>query len=435
MNFHMIFAIAIFAVVYVFITTEYINKTIAVLVGSALVIILGVINKENVFNVIDWNVIFLLISMMIIVGITKRSGLFQYVAIKASKIAKGDPVKIIIMLFIITGLFSAFLDNVTTVLILTPVTILIAVELGLSPIPFIISQAIASNIGGTATLIGDPPNIMIGSAIGLSFNDFITNQSLIVIIMMIVTLFVVLLKYKKQLIVTQEKKARIMDFNENKAIKDFPLLIKSLIVLALVISGFILHDTVHLDASIIALSGASLLMLLSVFPKNEKSEEIAEEFYKEVEWGTIFFFIGLFILVDGLVQVGVIKKIAEYMIDATKGNIFFTTNIILWASGFFSAFIDNIPYVATMIPILKEVGNNIPFQEMEPVWWALSVGACIGGNGTLIGASANVVSAGIAKKSGYNISFIEFTKIGGITTVINLFVATIYFYIRYFMFT
>ncbi len=435
MNFHMFFAIVIFAVVYVFITTEYINKTIAVLVGSALVIIFGVINKENVFHVIDWNVIFLLISMMIIVGITKRSGLFQYVAIKASKIAKGDPVKIIIMLFIITGLFSAFLDNVTTVLILTPVTILIAVELGLSPIPFIISQAIASNIGGSATLIGDPPNIMIGSAVGLSFNDFITNQSLIVIIMMIVTLLVVLLKYKKQLIVTQEKKARIMDFNENKAIKDFPLLIKSLIVLALVISGFILHDAVHLDASIIALSGASLLMLLSVFPKNEKSEEMAEEFYKEVEWGTIFFFIGLFILVDGLVQVGVIKKIAEYMINATKGDIFLTTNIILWASGFFSAFIDNIPYVATMIPILKEVGSNIPFEQMEPVWRALSIGACIGGNGTLIGASANVVSAGIAKKSGYNISFIEFTKIGAITTVINLFVAMIYFYIRYFMFT
>ncbi len=433
MNFQMFIAIAIFFIVYIFITTEYINKTIAVLVGSVLVILFGIVKQDKVFSVIDWNVIFLLVSMMIIVGITKNTGLFQYVAIKSAKIAKGNPIIIMILLFFITAVFSAFLDNVTTVLILTPVTILIAVELGLSPVPFIISEVIASNVGGAATLIGDPPNIMIGSAAKLSFNDFIVNLSLVVFIMLIATVLLLFFIYRKQLVVTQEKKARIMDFDESKAITDPQLLIKSLVVLALVIVGFVLHGMIHLEASIVALTGAAFLMLLSVIPRHSEVEHVVEKFYKEIEWGTIFFFIGLFILVDGLVEMGVIKIMAEGMMKITGSNMALGSFIIVWGSGIFSAIIDNIPFVATMIPMIQEMTTKIEPAAAIPLWFSLSIGACIGGNGTLIGASANVVAAGIAGKSGYKISFMEFTKIGVLSTFINLIIGSAYIYIRYYL--
>jgi len=432
MTFNIVLSLIIFGMVYVIISTEFFNKTIAVLLGAVLVVFFGLVNQEKIYEVIDWNVIFLLIGMMLIVGITKKSGIFQYVAIKAAKLVKGDPVKIMVLLFVITGIFSAFLDNVTTVLIITPITILIAVELGISPIPFVISEAVASNIGGAATLIGDPPNIMIGSAANLSFNEFLLNLTPLILIMMVVTIGVLILIYKKHMVVTEEKRARIMDFDEKRAITNYPLLIKSLIVLSLVILGFVFHDAVHLEASIIALGGASLLMLISSFPKNDENEHISEEAFKEVEWGTIFFFLGLFILVNSLVELGIIKMLADSMMKVTHGDLFLTSNVILWMSGIFSAFVDNIPYVATMIPLIQEMGKSLTDHHMEVFWWVLSIGSCIGGNGTLIGASANVVSCGIAKKSGYNISFIEFTKIGGLTTIINLIIGSIYFYFRYF---
>lgn len=429
MGIQVIIALAIFFIVYVIMTTEIFNKTVAVLLGGSLFIILGIVSQEKAFEEIDWNVIFLLIGMMIIVGITKRTGLFQYVAIKAAKAVKGDPIKILLMLSVITAVFSAFLDNVTTVLILTPVSILIAVELGVSPIPFVICEAIASNIGGTATLIGDPPNIMIGSAANLSFMDFLVNLGPVIIVILALFLIIIYFIFRKKLVVSSEKKARIMDFDESRSIEDKTLLIKSLIILGMVIVGFLLHSLLHLEAATIALAGASLLMILA-------GKEEVEKFFHEVEWGTIFFFIGLFILVGGLVEMGLIKKLAEFLLSLTGGDIKVTSIVMIWFSGFFSAFVDNIPYVATMIPLIQDMTSqisqnlNIPLAEAAvkvlPLWWSLSLGACLGGNGTLIGASANVVSAGLAGKSGYKISFLEFTKYGFFIMLITLAISTGY---------
>jgi Na+/H+ antiporter NhaD/arsenite permease-like protein len=418
----MIIGVIIFLTVFVIISTEKLNKTIVVLLAGAAYIIIGIIDQERAFGEIDWNVIFLLISMMIIVGITKKTGLFQYMAIKVAKIAKGDPMMILILLSLLTAVFSALLDNVTTVLILTPVSILIAVELGLSPIPFVIAEAIASNIGGTATLIGDPPNIMIGSAVGLSFMDFLITLGPLVLFMLFVISGIYYVMFKKQLVVSSERKARIMDFDESRLIENVPLLKKSLFILGLVIIGFLVHGALHLEPATIALFGASLLMLLV-------GKEEVEEFFHEVEWGTIFFFIGLFILVGGLVELGIIKNVANFILDFTKNDIPMTSIVIIWISGLFSAFVDNIPYVATMIPLVEHIGDTLGHAEIIPLWWSLALGSCFGGNGTLIGASANVVSVGIAAKSGYKISFMQFTKYGSIITFISLFFSTIYIYV------
>ena len=434
MNFQIIIALVIFVITYIIMSTEILNKTVIVLFGAAIFIILGIINQHKAFEEIDWNVIFLLIGMMIIVGITKRTGVFQFVAIKAAKFAKGDPIKILILLSLITALFSAFLDNVTTVLILTPVSILIAVELGVSPLPFVISEAIASNIGGAATLIGDPPNIMIGSAAKISFASFLTNLGPVILINLIVLFFILFLIFRKKLSVTYERRARIMEFDESRTIEDKPLLIKSMIILFGVIVGFLLHGVFELEPATIALAGASLLMLLA-------GKEEVEKFFHEVEWGTIFFFIGLFVLVGGLVEIGIIEKLANLILSFTKGDIKMTSIVMIWFSGFFSAFVDNIPYVATMIPLIQDmtaqISNNlnIPLAEAAtkvlPLWWSLSLGACLGGNGTLIGASANVVSAGLANKSGYKISFLEFTKYGFLIMIVTLIISTGYVYLMF----
>jgi Na+/H+ antiporter NhaD/arsenite permease-like protein len=418
--------LGLFAAIYVIISAELVNKTIISLLGAALFIVFQIIGTNKAFSVIDWNVIFLLISMMIIVGITKKTGVFQYVAIKAAKLAKGEPIVILVLLSLITALFSAFLDNVTTVLIITPVTILIAVELGISPIPFIINVAIASNVGGTATLIGDPPNIMIGSAAKLDFMDFLTNLMPIILLLMVVLSGISYILFSKKLHVSNERKARIMEFDESKAIEDVPLLVKSLIVLGLVIIGFLLHGLLEVEASVIALLGASLLMLLT------GSKEV-DEFFHDVEWGTLFFFIGLFIMVGGLVELGIMKMLSEWVLDITKGNMKLTTIALLWFSGVLSAFVDNIPYVATMIPLVQNIGTTVGAVAIGPVWWSLALGACLGGNGTLIGASANVVAVGLANKSGYKISFMDFTKYGALITVVNLIIVTFYLYIRYYL--
>lgn len=424
MSIQIIFALVVFLIIYIIMSTEILNKTIIVLIGASIYIIFKVIKQEKAFNHIDWNVIFLLISMMIIVGITKRTGLFQYVAIKAAKFSKGDPIKILILLSLITAIFSAFLDNVTTVLILTPVSILIAVELGVSPIPFVISEAISSNIGGTATLIGDPPNLIIGSAANISFLKFLVNIGPIIVINLIIFSLIAIFLFRKKLNVTYERKARIMEFDESKSLEDKFLLIKSIIVLILVILGFLLHGLLHLEAATISLFGAGILMLLA-------GKEEVEKFFHEVEWTTIFFFIGLFIIVAGLVETGIIKTLAEFILKLTKGNLKFTTFLIIWFSGIFSAIVDNIPYVATMIPLIKNIGLKLGEANIMPIWWALSLGACLGGNGTLIGASANVVSCGLAAKSGYKISFFEFTKYGILFTVVSLILSTIYLFLFY----
>jgi Na+/H+ antiporter NhaD/arsenite permease-like protein len=406
------------------IMTEKINKTSAAIFGAMLMVLLGVISQETAFSSIDWNVIFLLIGMMIITSITKRTGLFQYMAIRLAKAARGEPIVIIIMLALATAVVSALLDNVTTVLILVPITFLIAVELGVSPTPFVITLAIASNVGGTATLIGDPPNIMIGSAAGLGFVDFIVNNAPIILVNLVALCIFVYLLFRKSLVVSNERKARILAFKDDKAIEDKPLLIKSLVVLGMVIASFMLHPILHIEPATIALTGAALLLILSGI------HEI-EGILAEIEWTTIMFFMGLFMIVGGLVETGLMSQISASLLDATKGHMELTTLVILWASGILSGLVDNIPFVATMIPLIKDMGAGLGAQAVEPLWWALSLGACLGGNGTLIGASANVVSAGISRKNGHPISFWDFTKYGAVFTFISLVLTSVYMTIRY----
>lgn len=425
MSVQALIASSLFVLIFLIISTEKIHKTVVALFGAAVFILFHFTQQNQAFADIDWNVIFLLIGMMMIVAVMKNTGVFQYVAIKSAKMTKGNPVKILMFLTVITAIFSAFLDNVTTVLIIVPVTILIAVELGVSPEPFVISEAISSNIGGSATLIGDPPNIMIGSAAKLTFLDFIINLTPAIVIILIASNVLLYFMFRKKLVVTNERKARIMDFDETKTIENKPLLIKSLIVLFMVILAFIFHGIAHIEPATIALCGASVLMLITDSHKFEKV-------MKEVDWGTIFFFIGLFVIIDGLVRLGIINKLSQLLLSATKGDVKMTTYIILWGSGILSALVDNIPYVATMIPLIETFKNSLGAAEISAMWWALSLGACLGGNGTLIGASANVVSAGISEKSGYKISFLTFTKYGVIITFVSLIISNIYIFVRYF---
>lgn len=417
---------AIFLVVYIFISTELMNKTIVALFGAAVYLVLRIIDSDVAYGIIDWNVIFLLVSMMIIVGITKETGVFQYVAVKAAKAVKGEPVKILIMLSIITAVFSAFLDNVTTVLIIAPITILIAVELGISPIPFIINIALASNIGGTATLIGDPPNIMIGSKAGFSFLQFLMVLGPLVLFLLGLFSLLLWIIFRKSLRVSHERKARILEFDEKKAIADKKLLIKCGFVMGLVITGFILHGVLHLEASVIALFGATLLMVIS-------GKKDIDEIVKDVEWGTILFFVGLFIMVGGLVETGAIKLASEKLLAITAGDVEKTSVLMIWASGIFSAVVDNIPYVATMIPMVSEMEAAMGSAAIAPVWWSLALGSCLGGNGTLVGASANVVAAGIAGKSGFKITFWEFTRYSFLIMLLTLLFANIYIKLIFFM--
>ncbi len=425
MDIKTLFAVILFVVVYIIISTDRVHKTIIALFGASMFVLFHILPTENIFPSIDWNVIFLLIGMMIIVGIVKKSGLFQYVAIKTAKWANGNPVVILIGLSIITAVFSAFLDNVTTVLIIIPVTILIAVELGLPYIPFLLSEVMASNIGGTATLIGDPPNIMIGSAADMSFMDFIINMAPITVIILIAFSFIIYWFWGKDMHVTNERRARIMEFDETKIIEDKRSLVKSIVVLTLVFVGFIFHDQIDLDISGIAMIGASVLMILTERHK-------VDEFFHEVEWGTIFFFIGLFIMVEGLVHLGVIKFLAERLLEFTEGSVTKTSFLILWASGVFSAFIDNIPYVATMIPLIGHIGNQFADpSSINALWWSLALGACLGGNATIIGASANVIAAGMSEKQGHKITFFEFAKYGVVVTFVSLLISSVYVYFRY----
>jgi Na+/H+ antiporter NhaD/arsenite permease-like protein len=415
--------------VYLLISTEWIDKIIAAVGGGILMIVIGIMNEKTAFSYIDWDVLFLLIGMMIIIACTKSSGMYQYIAIKTAKVAKGKPINIMLLMFVVTAVISAFLPNVTTIMIILPVTILICSELGINAVPFIITQAIASNIGGTATLIGDPPNVMIGSATGLNFMEFVYNLTPIIMFMIVVNLFVVYLIFHKSMTVSNEKMAIIREFDDSKLITDRPLMIKSIIVITGMIACFLMQGIVKLDTATIALSFAIIMLILSKPPSVEKI--LAEE----IEWGSIFFFIGLFMVVGGLVETGFITVMANKVVHLTNGDMRLTSDIIVWASGILSAVIDNIPFVATMIPLIKDIGIGLGANGNElikPLWWALSLGACLGGNGTLVGASANIVSAGIANKNGYKVTFWGFTKYGAILTVINLFISMIYMRIRYF---
>ncbi|GMO26406.1 MAG: ArsB/NhaD family transporter [Termitinemataceae bacterium] len=417
--------LAIFLLAYFFIATNKINQIVVALSGAVIFIVLRIIDQESAFMAIDWNTIFLLVSMMIIINIAKTTGVFQYIAIKTAKICKGEPIALLIVLPMITAILSMLLDNVTTIVLLCPIIILIAVELGVSPVPFIICSALASNIGGTATLIGDPPNVLIGSRAGLTFMDFIYNAAPDIVIILIVFAFVSVLLFKKQLSVTPERKARIMRFDESKSLEDKPLLIKCCVILALTVVGFVLHGQLHLEASTIAMIGSTLLLLIC-------GKDDIDEFFKDVEWGTILFFIGLFIMVQGVVDMGWIKAGTAILMDATKGNMPLTATLIIWLSGVVGAFVNNIPYVATMIPVVKEIVQNMGGEGINPLWWALSLGACLGGNGTLVASSAGVISASICTKNGFPIKFMDFTKYGALITVISLAITTGYVLIRYY---
>lgn len=419
-----ILAIGIFLIIYSFIIAEKIHRTIVAMLGGVLMVTLGIVDQETAVHHIDFNTLGLLIGMMIIVNVTAETGLFKYVAVYSAKKAKGDPIRILILLFLITAFASAFLDNVTTVLLLVPVTFTITRQLKVNPFPFLFSQILASNIGGTATLIGDPPNIMIGSAVKeLTFMAFINNLAPIVIIILIVHIPIFVLLFRNHLRTTPELKQSIMQFNEKEIITDRKLLSKSLFILGLTILGFFFHQMLHLESATVALTGAFLLLLLT-------GEHSMEKAISKVEWTTIFFFVGLFVAVSGLVETGVISKIADQAMKWTGGDLVATSMLILWLSAIASAFIDNIPFVAAMIPMIQEMGN-LGVADLEPLWWSLSLGACLGGNGTLIGASANLIVAGLAEKEGYPVRFFQFFKYGFLLMLLSMILSSIYVYLRY----
>jgi len=413
-----IFATAIFLITYAVIVSEKIHRTVIALVGASLMALTKILGLEQIVEAIDFNTIGLLVGMMIIVGITKQTGIFEYLAIRAAKSSRGEPIKIIAALSLITAVLSAFLDNVTTVLLIVPVTFAIARQLELNPLPFLISEIIASNIGGTATLIGDPPNIMIGSATGLGFMDFVFNLTPVIIVVYILTIFFIQIIYRRQLVARSELKDNIMSINEKDEIKDQKLLNKCLTVLLITVLGFVLHQYVHLESSVIALSGASLLLLVT------RSDP--EHALHAVEWPVIFFFVGLFVVVGALEEVGVIEAMARWSLDVTGGNMIPTAMLILWLSAIASAFVDNIPFVATMIPLIQDMGRLGGIADLNLLWWSLSLGACLGGNGTAIGASANVVVLGMAEKEGLHISFVNYMKIAFPLMLISIVVSTGY---------
>jgi Na+/H+ antiporter NhaD/arsenite permease-like protein len=413
-----IFATAVFLVTYGIIMSEKVHRTIIAFFGAALVVITGILPPERAVEAIDWNTIGLLTGMMIIVGLTRQTGLFEYLAIKAARLARGSPLAIMAALSGLTAFVSAFLDNVTTVLLIVPITFAIASQLEVSPVPFLIPEILASNIGGTATLIGDPPNIMIGSATGLGFMDFVFNLTPIIVVVHFLTVFCFKLIYRRQLVSRPELMRRITELDERKEIKDPVLLRKCLIVLGVVILGFVVHQYVHLESSVIALSGAALLLLL-----DRKEPEHA---LQAVEWPVIFFFVGLFVVVGALEAVGVIEAVARFSLEVTGGAMMPTAMLILWLSAILSAFIDNIPFVATMIPMIQDMGRLGGIMDLNLLWWALSLGACLGGNGTAIGASANVVVIGMMEKRGIRVTFMEYMKVAFPLMLLSIVACTFY---------
>ena len=423
----------LFVASYVVIVTEKFNRATVALLGAGLMIMLGVLNQETAISGIDFNTLGLLAGMMVIVAITRRSGIFQYVAIWSAKKVQARPWGILLMLSLITALFSALLDNVTTVLLIAPVTLLICHELKTSPYPLLFAEIFASNIGGTATLIGDPPNIMIGSAVGLSFNDFLLNLAPVVPVIMLVILAVIYLVWGRHMQAEDETRQRIMQFREKEAIKDVVLLKKSLLVLVLVIAGFVMAEPLHLEPATIAMFGAALLLLLSNLKyKAEEESENVHRTFGDVEWITIFFFIGLFIIVKGIEEAGVLKILADAVMNLTGGEISVTAMAILWVSAIASALVDNIPFVATMIPLIKSMAPGLGGTEaLMPLWWSLALGACLGGNGSLIGASANLIVAGFAERAGHRIHFLKFMAMAFPMMLLTILIASAYVYLRF----
>ncbi len=414
-------SVIIFVLVMAVIISEKVHRAVCAVAGAVLLIIFGVLDIESGVGYIDYNTIGLLIGMMLFVAVVKHSGMFEYLAVKSAKIARGNPWRMMILFTIITALLSGLLDNVTTVLLVGPMTFAITKEMDLNPIPFIMTQILASNIGGTGTLIGDPPNIMIGSATGLTFMDFLANDGVIILVVLAATIAAFYFVYGKKLIATPEAMQKVMEMDEKSLIQDRTLLIKSIIMIVLVVAAFMLHSVLHMESSIIALSGAVIMMIIG--------RQNIEEVVQDVEWPTIIFFTGLFIVVGGMVETGVIDKLADVIMGFTDGRPVMTMMIILWVSALLSSTLDNIPFVATMIPLIQSMGDS--GMDVMPLWWALSLGACLGGNGTLIGASANVVLTGISAKNGYPVTYMQFLKIGFPMMILSVVICSAYMLIRY----
>ena len=423
----------LFVITYLVIVTETINRAIVSGLGAALMISLGVLNQEQAIAGVDFNTLGLLTGMMVIVAITRRCGIFQYIAIWSAKKVKASPWGILLMLSIVTAAFSALLDNVTTVLLIAPVTLLITEEMEIDPYPFLFAEIFASNIGGAATLVGDPPNIMIGSAVHLSFNDFLVNLAPITPVIMLVTMVIIYMIWGKSLHATDEARERIMNFREREAITDVVLLKKSMSVLVLVVIAFVLAHPLRLEPATIAMFGAGILMFLNNLGRqaDDQSEDVHKSF-GEVEWVTIFFFVGLFIVVTGIEHAGLLELLADWVLNLTGGDLGVTAIAVLWIAAVASAVVDNIPFVATMIPMIESMAPTFGGAEnLMPLWWSLALGACLGGNGSLVGASANLIVAGFAERAGHRIRFIKFMAIAFPLMLLSVVIATAYIYLRY----
>ena len=421
-------AIAIFVLAYVLIATEKISRIAIALGGAAAMLIIGATDSDKAFysheTGIDWDVIFLLLGMMIIVGVIHKTGVFEFIAIKAIKIAKGDPKKALVYLVVLVASASAILDNVTTILLAVPMTLVICKQLNVNPVPFLLAEVFASNIGGAATLVGDPPNIIIASRANLSFNDFLIHMAPLVIVAMIVITPMLVWMFRKELVNTPEDRARIHELDEKSYLTNPVLMKKSLAVLGLVVIGFLLHTAIHAEPSVIALLGAGLLIAISGLKPSD--------YVQDVEWGTLVFFAGLFVMVGALVNVGAIQLLSDYLAEMVDGKPQLATGALLFVSAIVSGIVDNIPYVTAMSPVVADLSASVPAVHGDVLWWALAFGADFGGNATIIGASANVIAVGLAAKAGIKISFWQFAKYGIPVTFVSIAIAAPYLFLRYF---
>lgn len=428
----LVVSLTIFVLTYAVIVTERINRSVVALLGAGLMVFSGVLNQMEAFRGIDLNTISLLTGMMVIVAITQKSGVFQYVAIVSAKSVKADPWGLLVMLCLVTALFSALLDNVTTVLLIAPVTLLITDALRISPYPYLFSVILSSNIGGTATLIGDPPNIMIGSAAKLTFNDFLVNLAPVAVVILLLTLIPIYLIWGRKLSASAENRAMVMAFNEKESITDARLLKQALFVITLVILGFVMAHGIGQEPGTIAMFGAALLLLLRVYDKHaEEQSHAIHHTFGEVEWVTIFFFVGLFVVVAGIEKAGALELLAHEIVAWTGGDFGITAYAILWVSAVLSAVVDNIPFVATMIPVIQSMSSVFTPEQINTLWWSLALGACLGGNGSLVGASANLVVAGFAERAGQPIRFLPFMMMAFPLMLASIAASHIYLWLRY----
>lgn len=416
-----IIAVAVFLIVILLIISERVHRTAAAMAGAVVLILTGVMSADKALSYIDFNTIGVLVGMMIFVAIVRRSGMFEYIAVRAAKAVHGDPWKIMVAFTLITAVLSAILDNVTTVLLVGPMSIAIARMLKIDPVPFLMGQILASNVGGTATLIGDPPNIMIGSAAHLSFMDFLENTGFSVLFILAVLILLMKIVYEKKIEMGTVDTSAIEKLDPSKSITNRALMRKGIIVLICVIVGFMFHDKLGIESSVIALTAAAVMLIIG--------REDVNEAIQDVEWTTILFFMSLFVVVGGLTETGIIKELASKIINATDGHPMVTMLVLLWASALLSSILDNIPFVATLIPLI--LAMQADGMDVTSFWWAISLGACLGGNGTMIGASANVVLSDISTKHGYPITFKSYLKVGMPFMLLSIVISTVFLVVKF----